>query len=35
MTCSPVYSLIADTVVGCEVIRSSKMEDAFLQKFFK
>jgi len=35
VTCSPVYSLIADTVVGSEVIRSSKMEDAFLQKFFK
>ena len=35
VTCSPVYSLIADTVVGSEVIRSSKMEDAFLQKFFE
>ena len=35
VTCSPVYSLIADTVAGLEVIRSSEMEDDFLQKFFK
>ena len=35
VTCSPVYSLIADTIAGSEVIRSSKMEDDFLQKFFK
>ena len=35
VTCSPVYSLIANTIAGSEVIRSSKMEDDFLQKFFK
>ena len=35
ITCSPVYSHIADTVAGLEVIRSSKMEDCFLQKFYK
>ena len=35
VTCSPVYSLIADTVAGLEVIRSSEMEDDFLQKFYK
>ena len=35
LTCSPVYSHIADTVTGLEVIRSSKMEDDFLQKFYK
>ena len=35
VTCSPVYSLIADTVPGLEVIRSSEMEDDFLKKFFK
>ena len=35
ITCSPVYSLIADTVAGLEVIRSSEMENDFLQKFYK
>ena len=35
LTCSPVYSLIADTVAGLEVIRSSEMEDDFRQKFYK
>ena len=35
LTCSPVYSLIADTLAGLEVIRSSEMEDDFLQKFYK
>ena len=35
ITCSPVYSLIADTVAGLEVIRSSEMEEDFLQKLFK
>ena len=35
VTCSPVYSLIADTLAGLEVIRSSEMEDNFLQKFYK
>ena len=35
LTCSPVYSLIADTVAGLEVIHSSKMEDNFLQRFYK
>ncbi|KAL9978591.1 hypothetical protein ACROYT_G016125 [Oculina patagonica] len=35
ITCSPVYSLIADTVAGLEVIRSSEMEDNFLRKFFQ
>ena len=35
ITCSPVYSLIADTVAGLEVIRSSNMENDFLQKFYK
>ncbi|XP_078368634.1 ATP-binding cassette sub-family C member 4-like isoform X1 [Oculina patagonica] len=35
LTCSPVYSLIADTVAGLEVIRSSEMEDDFLRKFYQ
>ena len=35
ITCSPVYSLIADTVAGLEVIRSSEMENGFLQNFYK
>ena len=35
ITCSPVYSLIADTVAGLEVIRSSEVENDFLQKFYK
>ena len=35
LTCSPVYSLIADSVEGLEVIRSSLMEENFLQKFYK
>ncbi|CAH3031314.1 unnamed protein product [Pocillopora meandrina] len=35
ITCSPVYSLIADTMAGLEVIRSSGMEDNFLQKFYR
>ena len=35
ITCSPVYSLIADTMAGLEVIRSSEMEDDFLKKFYK
>lgn len=35
VTCSPVYSLIADTVAGLEVIRSTEMEDEFLQRFYK
>ena len=35
ITCSPVYSLIADTVAGLEVIRSSEMESNFLQEFYK
>ena len=34
-TCSPVYSLIADTVTGLEVIHSSEMGDNFLQRFYK
>ena len=35
ISCSPVYSLIADTVAGMEVIRSSGMESDFLQQFYK
>lgn len=35
MTCSPVYSCIADTVEGLEVIRSSKMENSFLRRFYR
>ena len=35
ITCSPVYSLIADTATGLEVIRSSGMGSEFLQKFYK
>ena len=35
ITCSPVYSLIADSLAGLEIIRSSEMEDDFLQKFYK
>ena len=35
VTCSPIYSLIADTVAGLEVIHSSKMEEDFLQRFYR
>ena len=35
ITCSPVYSLIADSLAGLEIIRSSEMEDDFLRKFYK
>ena len=35
ITCSPVYSHISDTVMGVEVIRSSGMEDRFLQEFYR
>ncbi|KAL9978597.1 hypothetical protein ACROYT_G016132 [Oculina patagonica] len=35
ITCSPVYSLIADTVAGLELIRSSEMEDDFLRNFYQ
>ncbi|KAL9978598.1 hypothetical protein ACROYT_G016133 [Oculina patagonica] len=35
ITCSSVYSLIADTVTGLEVIRSSEMEDDFLRQFYQ
>ena len=35
ITCSPVYSLLADSLAGLEIIRSSEMEDDFLQKFYK
>ena len=35
ITCSPVYSLIADTVAGLEIIRSSEVKDDFLRKFYK
>ena len=35
ITCSPVYSLIADTVTGLEIIRSSEMEDDFFRKFYQ
>ncbi|KAJ7388546.1 hypothetical protein OS493_036913 [Desmophyllum pertusum] len=35
ITCSPVYSCIADTVAGLEVIRSSEMEEEFLQRFYR
>ena len=35
LMCSPVYSCIADTVAGLEVIRSSKMEDEFLHKLYR
>lgn len=35
ITCSPVYSLIADSLAGLEIIRSSEMEGDFLQKFYK
>ena len=35
ITNSPVYSLLADTVAGLEVIRSSEMEDDFLKKFYR
>ena len=30
-----LFSLLADTVAGLEVIRSSEMEDAFLKKFYR
>ena len=33
--CSPVYSHISDTVTGLEVIRSSGMEQSFLQELFR
>ena len=32
LTCSPVYSCIADTVAGLEIIRSSAMEEAFISR---
>ena len=35
ISCSPVYSLLADSLAGLEIIRSSEMEDDFLQKFYK
>lgn len=35
MTCSPVYSCIADTVAGLEVIRSSEMENSFLRRLYR
>jgi len=35
LTCSPVYSLIADTVAGLEVIHSTQMEEDCLRKFYK
>ena len=33
--CSPVYAHVSDTVFGLEVIRSSGMEDSFLQQLFR
>ena len=33
--CSPVYSHIAETVLGLEVIRSSGMTPHFLKKFYR
>lgn len=33
--CSPVYSHISDTVTGLEVIRSSNMENRFLQELYR
>ena len=33
--CSPVYSHISDTVAGLEVIRSSEMENSFLQELYR
>ena len=33
--CSPVYAHISDTVAGLEVIRSSGMENSFLQELFR
>lgn len=35
MTCSPLYSCIADTVAGLEVIRSSEMENSFLRRLYR
>ena len=35
MACSPVYSCIADTVAGLEVIRSSVMEEAFISRLYR
>jgi len=35
LTCSPVYSCIADTVEGLEIIRSSKMEQEFLRRLYR
>ena len=35
MTCSPLYSCIADTVAGLEIIRSSEMEDEFLHRLYR
>ena len=35
MACSPVYSCIADTVAGLEVIRSSAMEEAFISRLYR
>ncbi|XP_066020153.1 ATP-binding cassette sub-family C member 4-like [Pocillopora verrucosa] len=33
--CSPVYSHITDTLNGLEIIHTSNMDDAFIQKFYR
>ena len=35
MTCSPLYSCVADTVTGLEIIRSSAMEKEFIQRLYR
>ena len=35
MTCSPLYSCVADTVTGLEIIRSSAMEEEFIQRLYR
>lgn len=35
LTCSPMYSCIADTVAGLEIIRSSAMEEAFIYRLYR
>ena len=33
--CSPVYSHITDTLNGLEIIHTSNMDDAFIEKFYR
>ena len=35
MTCSPLYSCVADTVTGLEIIQSSAMEKEFIKRLYR